>query len=131
MVPIVPVTINTYFPPNQPTAARCYAFGKALRRAIEAWDSTKRVAVGASRGVFPFFVGGGRDRGGLKGLEGNSEQSIGSFAEPLFQSGSSEIKNWISAAGALAHLNMELLNYTPAYRSAAGTGVGLAFAQWV
>ena len=56
---------------------------------------------------------------------------VSDLAEPLFQSGSSEIKNWISAAGALEHLNMELLNYTPAYRSAAGTGVGLAFAQWV
>jgi 3-O-methylgallate 3,4-dioxygenase len=131
MVPIVPVTINTYFPPNQPTAARCYAFGKALRRAIESWDSTKQVAVVASGGLSHFVVDEELDRGVLKAMRENDEQAIGSFAEPLFQSGSSEIKNWISAAGALEHLNMELLNYAPAYRSAAGTGVGLAFAQWV
>jgi aromatic ring-opening dioxygenase catalytic subunit (LigB family) len=131
MSPILPVAINTYFPPNQPTAARCYAFGKALRRAIESWDSTKRVAVVASGGLSHFVVDEEFDRGVLKAMRENDEQAIGSFAEPLFQSGSSETKNWISAAGALEHLNMELLNYAPAYRSAAGTGVGLAFAQWL
>jgi 3-O-methylgallate 3,4-dioxygenase len=131
MVPILPVTINTYFPPNQPTAARCYAFGKALRRAIESWDSTKRVAVVASGGLSHFVVDEELDRGILKAMRENDEKAIGSFGESLFQSGSSEIKNWIGAAGALEHLNMELLNYAPAYRSAAGTGVGLAFAQWL
>ena len=131
MAPIVPITINTYFPPNQPTAARCYAFGKALRRAIESWDSTKRVAVVASGGLSHFVVDEELDQGVLKAMRENDEKAIGSFAEPLFQSGSSEIKNWISAAGALGHLNMDLLNYAPAYRSVAGTGVGLAFAQWV
>jgi hypothetical protein len=130
-LPILPVTINTYFPPNQPTAARCYAFGKALRRAIESWDSTKSVAVIASGGLSHFVVDEELDRGILKAMRENDEQAIGSFGESLFQSGSSEIKNWISAAGALECLNMELLNYTPAYRSAAGTGVGLAFAQWL
>jgi 3-O-methylgallate 3,4-dioxygenase len=131
MVPILPVTINTYFPPNQPTAARCYAFGKALRRAIESWDATKRVAVVASGGLSHFVVDEELDRSILKAMSEHDEKVIGSYGEPLFQSGSSEIKNWISAAAALDHLNMELLNYAPAYRSAAGTGVGLTFAQWL
>jgi hypothetical protein len=51
----------------------------------------------------------------------NDEKVTGNFGESLFQSGSSEIKNWISAAAVLEHLNMELLSYAPAYRSAAGT----------
>jgi aromatic ring-opening dioxygenase catalytic subunit (LigB family) len=129
--PILPLTINTYYPPNQPTAARCYAFGKALRRAIESWDSTKRVAVVASGGLSHFVVDEEFDRGVLKAMSESDEKAIGTFAESWFQSGNSEIKNWIAAAGALEDLNMELLNYAPAYRSAAGTGVGLAFAQWV
>ena len=33
-VPVIPV-FNTYYPPNQPTPARCYDFGVALRAAIE------------------------------------------------------------------------------------------------
>ncbi len=131
MPPILPVTVNTYFPPNQPTAARCYAFGKALRRAIESWDPTKRVAVVASGGLSHFVVDEEFDRDVLKAMTENDERAIGSFGESWFQSGSSEIKNWISAAGALEHLNMDLLYYAPAYRSEAGTGVGLAFAQWL
>ncbi len=131
MPPILPVTINTYYPPNQPTAARCYALGKALRRAIESWDSTKRVAVVASGGLSHFVVDEDFDRGVLKAMKEKDENAIGSFDESWFQSGNSEIKNWIGAAGALEHLKMELLHYAPAYRSEAGTGVGLAFAQWL
>ena len=35
VVPIVPVLLNTYYPPNQPTPRRCYRLGKAIREAIE------------------------------------------------------------------------------------------------
>src|SRR5512144_2178779 len=47
-LPMVPVMVNTYYPPNQPTPKRCYAFGQAVRRAIESWPSAARVAVMAS-----------------------------------------------------------------------------------
>src|SRR5262249_55998233 len=82
MVPILPVTINTYFPPNQPTAARCYAFGKALRSAIESWDSTKRVAVVASGGLSHFVVVEELHRGVLKAMRRNDQQPLGRFVEP-------------------------------------------------
>jgi hypothetical protein len=29
-VPVVPVFINTYYPPNQPSPARCYQLGQAV-----------------------------------------------------------------------------------------------------
>jgi 3-O-methylgallate 3,4-dioxygenase len=32
--PIVPVFVNTYYPPNVPSATRCYQLGRALRRAV-------------------------------------------------------------------------------------------------
>jgi hypothetical protein len=48
---MVPVMVNTYYPPNQPTPKRCYAFGQAVRKAIESWDSNKRVALMASGGL--------------------------------------------------------------------------------
>src|SRR5580704_12082228 len=44
-VPIVPIMINTYYPPNQPTPRRCFALGAAVRRAIESWEGGTRVAV--------------------------------------------------------------------------------------
>ena len=50
-LPMVPVMVNTYYPPNQPTPKRCYAFGQAVRKAVESWDSDKRVAIMASGGL--------------------------------------------------------------------------------
>ena len=35
-IPVVPVLLNTYYPPNQITARRCYDIGRALRASIEA-----------------------------------------------------------------------------------------------
>jgi 3-O-methylgallate 3,4-dioxygenase len=50
----------------------------------------------------------------------------------MFQSGTSETKNWITAAGILSgtKLRMELYDYVPCYRSEAGTGNAMAFATW-
>ena len=48
---IVPIMVNTYYPPNQPTPKRCHDLGIAVRRAVEAWESGKRVAVLASGGL--------------------------------------------------------------------------------
>ncbi|MEX2599316.1 MAG: protocatechuate 3,4-dioxygenase, partial [Dehalococcoidia bacterium] len=50
-LPNVPVMVNTYYPPNVPSAARCYKLGQAVREAIEAWDSDARVALFASGGL--------------------------------------------------------------------------------
>jgi hypothetical protein len=47
------------------------------------------------------------------------------------QGSQGEVLCWIAAAGAAEHLNMELLDYIPGYRSAAATGCGLAFARWL
>ena len=53
-----------------------------------------------------------------------------SYSERRLDSGTSEIRNWITAAGAGAHLPARWVDYLPAYRSPAGTGVGLAFGLW-
>jgi len=129
-VPIVPVSINTYYPPNQPRAARCYALGKALRRAIAAWPGDERVAVVASGGLSHFVVLEDLDRAVLAALAARDEAAIGRLPERVFRTGTSETKNWLVAGGALEHLTMEVIAYVPNYRSPAGTGIGLAFAQW-
>ncbi|HWP60279.1 MAG TPA: hypothetical protein VNL14_20460 [Candidatus Acidoferrales bacterium] len=130
LVPLVPVTVNTYYPPNQPVAARCYAFGRALRRAIESWDGAKRVAIAASGGLSHFVVDEDFDSTVLKAMKERDARTLGALGEELFQSGTSETKNWIVAAGALEGLEMSVIGYYPAYRSSAGTGCGLAFASW-
>ena len=53
-VPVVPVFLNTYFPPNQPRPRRCYEFGQAVRKAVESFPGNLRVGVLASGGLEPF-----------------------------------------------------------------------------
>jgi gallate dioxygenase len=57
-VPVIPFFVSGHIPPL-PKAARCYALGQAVARAIEAWPEQKRVAVMGS-GSFSLEVGGPR-----------------------------------------------------------------------
>ena len=131
-IPLVPILINTFFPPNQPTPKRCFEFGRSLGRAIKAWDGGKRVAVAASGGVSHFVVDEDFDRRILDAMLKGDWDTICKEPQYMFQSGTSETKNWIVMAGILAEtkLKMELLDYVPCYRSEAGTGSGMAFATW-
>jgi 3-O-methylgallate 3,4-dioxygenase len=49
--PVVPLLINCYYAP-QPTAKRCYEFGKAMRKAIEEYPEDLRVVVVGSGGLW-------------------------------------------------------------------------------
>jgi hypothetical protein len=131
-VPNVPVFMNTFFPPNQPSAKRCFNFGKALARAIASWDSDERVAVIASGGMSHFVIDEEFDRGLFAAMRNHDEAKFLSIPDKFMQSGTSEVKNWIAAAGALLDtgLVMELVDYVPCYRSEAGTGTAQAFAYW-
>lgn len=129
-IPMVPVMLNTYSPPNQPPVWRCYQLGKAIKKAVESWDSDQRVAVIASGGLSHFVVLEELDKKVLKALAEHDEQMFFNLPEKIFQSGTSEIKNWIAAGAALEHLKMEVLDYVPAYRSLAGTGGGWTWAVW-
>ena len=130
VVPIVPVLLNTYYPPNQPTPRRCYQLGRAIRQAVEAWPARKRVAVVASGGLSHFVVDEALDRHVLEILAKKDADAIAALPAESLDSGSSEIRNWIATAGAVEHLHMQLVDYVPSYRSEAGTGVGMAFAVW-
>jgi 3-O-methylgallate 3,4-dioxygenase len=130
IIPMVPVLLNTYYPPNQPTPRRCYQLGKAVREAVEAWDAPKRVAVVASGGLSHFVVDEALDRRVLEILAKKDAAAVAALPLASLDSGNSEIRNWIAAGGAVEHLDMELVDYVPSYRSEAGTGVGMAFAVW-
>lgn len=132
VIPNVPVILNTFYPPNQPTASRCYEFGKALGRAIESWPSDKRVAVFASGGVSHFVIDEALDRVVLKALQENDARALTAIPEDRFRAGTSEIKNWIPVSAIMAErgLPMTLVDYVPCYRSVAGTGNAMAFTYW-
>jgi seryl-tRNA synthetase len=68
----------------------------------------------------------------LAAMQACDEATLTSLPEDMFQSGTSEIKNWIVAAGMMAEagLTMKLIDYVPCYRSEAGTGSAMGFAQW-
>ena len=129
VIPMIPVFINCYFPPNQPSPKRCYDFGRALRRAIDAWPAPLRVAIVASGGLSHFVIDEALDREVIEGLAGQPER-LASLPVDKLNGGNSEIRNWIAAAGAMKHMRASMLTYVPAYRSEAGTGCGMAFARW-
>ena len=129
-IPIVPVMLNTFYPPNQPNAKRCFNLGQGIRRAIESWDSNQKVLVMASGGLSHFVVLEELDRMVIDAFEAKDWSRVTSIPETMFQSGTSEIKNWITVAGALQDRSFELIEYVAGYRSPAGTGGGWTWAQW-
>lgn len=129
-VPFVPVILNVHTPPNQPTPTRLYAFGKAVRDAVRAWPGDERVAVVATGGLSVGIVDEELDRLALAGMAERDMAKLAALPRTWMQGSQGEVLCWIAAAGAADHLDMELLEYIPGYRSPAGTGCGLAFARW-
>ncbi len=129
-IPIVPLFVNCYFPPNNPTPARCFAFGQAVREAVESWDADVRVAVITSGGLSHFVVNEELDEQVLSGLVAGDWESFGDIPRKHMRSGSAEILNWITAAGVMEKHSATVVDYVPGYRSPAGTGTGMAFAYW-
>jgi hypothetical protein len=129
---LVPILVNTFYEPNQPTARRCLDFGRAIGRAIKSWPSQTRVAVCASGGLSHFVIDEEFDQLVLTALANGDFTTLSNQADDLFQSGTSEIKNWLITAGMLAQTNlrMTLLDYVPCYRSEGGTGNAMGFAVW-
>jgi hypothetical protein len=132
VVPNVPIYQNTFFPPNQPTAKRAYQFGQIVRKAIESWDSDKRVAVFASGGMSHFVIDEEFDRKFVGALKQRDKNFLTSIPLKALQSGTSELKSWISLAGLLENSKAEMneIDYVPCYRSPAGTGTANGFYWW-
>jgi aromatic ring-opening dioxygenase catalytic subunit (LigB family) len=129
-IPMIPLLLNTYYPPNQPTPARCYDIGKTLRNAIEAHDSNLRVGILASGGLSHFVIDEGLDEDLLEALKTNDEAALRAISPVRLNSGTSEIRNWIAVAGAMEGHSLAWHNYVPIYRSEAGTGCAMCFLMW-
>jgi 3-O-methylgallate 3,4-dioxygenase len=130
VVPIVPVCINTYYPPNQPTPRRCWKLGQAIRAAVESYPGDARIGIVGSGGLSHFVVDEELDRGVIDALKRKDGEALQSLPRKKLNSGSSEIRMWISIGGAAEHLDMAWSHYVPGYRTPAGSGTGLGFAYW-
>jgi len=154
-IPTVPVWINCYYGP-QPTAQRCYAFGRAVRETIEEFPADLRVAIVGSGGLW-HTPGAGKsildetfDRAILAEVTtGDARAMAAAFdAYPIVYdpsdersvkdasggtgivtglgSGTGETRNWIAAAATVDGLPGTVVDYVPVYASP----VGIAFAYW-
>jgi gallate dioxygenase len=116
-VPVIPFFISGHLPPL-PSAARCYALGQAVARAVEAWPESKRVVIMGS-GSFSLEVGGprmapGRSDGvpdpdwAMRVIKSLEEQQIDRLIaeateHQMLKAGNvgGEILNWIAMLGAI------------------------------
>jgi aromatic ring-opening dioxygenase catalytic subunit (LigB family) len=119
-VPIVPLYVNVYLPP-QPTPARCYAWGQALRAILD--SRPERVALVASGGM-SHFPGTDRyaspdydfDRRLLEQLaDGRGRETSVLTGEELDKTGNVELRTWITLLGALGDARAEVLCYEPSW----------------
>ena len=139
-VPVVPLFVNAVHPPA-PSAARCYAFGQALRRVIDRELGERRVVLCASGGlshfspshpwahhVGPRYVGDISvefDRRIVDWMRAGEGHRLAEFsARELIEHGEAELRQWIVMLGAIGGARPEFLVYEPIYRSIMGMGVG-------
>jgi len=132
VVPNLPLFTNTFYPPNQPSAKRCFRFGEIVAKAIASWDSELRVAVFGSGGLSHFAIDEPFDREVIAAVKSGDKAKLTSLPHELLQEGTSEIKNWILLAAVMAETRLAptVIDYVPCYRSEAGTGNAMAFMYW-
>lgn len=129
-VPVVPIFLNAYYPPNQPSPARCLALGEAIRRAVESFSSDLRIGVLASGGLSHFVVDEAFDHAVIDAFRHGDREFFRTAPLHKLMSGSSEIRNWICLAGAVNGFGLDWVSYTPGYRTPALTGTGLCFTSF-
>lgn len=141
-MPVVPIFFNAIYPPA-PEPARCYAFGQALGRAIQAHAEPLRVVVYASGGLSHFSAGypyesyeGPFGLGAISEdfderfvdwvTTGHGEQTATLTARDLLDNGAIEFRQWIALLGILGDRKPDWLRYGAFYRGI----MGMAVAYW-
>jgi len=106
--------------------------GKLVGDCIRDWDRDVRVAVVGSGGMSHFTINEDFDRTFLDALGKRDREFLTGIPQNILMSGTSEMRNWIAAAGALfdTDLTGETIDYIPCYRSEAGTGTAQGFVTW-
>jgi 3-O-methylgallate 3,4-dioxygenase len=129
-IPSVAIALNTFYPPNQPTAARCAELGTVLHDAIRQYDGGARVAVIASGGLSHHLVNEDLDATVVGALRRGDLDALAGLPSTALLGGSSEIRNWIAMAPSALGLSLRIDYYEACYRNAAGIGNGMGFFGW-
>ena len=130
--PTIPIFVNVGVSPNQVRVPRALKFGHALANALRNLPGDARVVVIASGGLSHFVVDEALDRQVMTALDPLDTMTLESIPESYFQGNTGEIKSWLVLAAAMqtAGLHVEHADYTPCYRTPAGTGSGMGFVAW-
>jgi OH-DDVA oxygenase/3-O-methylgallate 3,4-dioxygenase len=131
-VPTLPIITNTFFPPNQPRPWRCFDLGRLVHRVLSEWRNDARVAVIGSGGMTHFVINEEFDRALLAAIQSRDDAFLRAISPALMKDGTSELLNWVSAAGCLFQTELagDLIDYVPCYRSEAGSGTAQGFVAW-
>lgn len=129
-IPVVPILLNTYYPPNVVTSERAYNIGQIIQGLIDNSSLDLKVAVIASGGLSHFVTDAELDQRVLDGFAPGNSDLLKSIPCEALNSGSSEILNWVMLAGSIEHLKEDWIEYYPVYRTPAGTGCGVGFGVW-
>ena len=84
----------------------------------------------ASGGLSHFICEEELDRSLIEAFKTHDIETLTRVPQQALLSGSSEIRNWIMVAGMVSPMKVEFSDYIPVRRTAAGTGIGLAFVVW-
>jgi hypothetical protein len=137
---VLPVFVNAINVPA-PSPARCYAFGQALRRALESVPEDRRVMLYASGGWSHFTAGfpwpsydGPATLGAIaedfdhqlfRWMEsGQTDQLNTLTTADLRDNGGVEMRQWIVLLGAVGNEKPDHLVYEPFYRAVLAMAVG-------
>lgn len=131
-IPVVPIVQNCAVAP-MPSLSRCYRLGTVLRRAIEAWPGSARVALIGAGGLSHWvgMPGMGRinaefDRWFLDRLAAGRVEDVTALTDAEVEragNGAHEIRSWLTVAGAVAQKRARVLAYEPITAWVTGMGV--------
>ena len=129
-LPLIPIVVNNYFPPNQPTPEICWRLGEVIHTAVQKHPGNLNIGVIASGGLSHFVVDEAWDQYILTLMRQGEPTTLQTIPTTKLQSGNSEVLNWITVAAACQHLTVQWQQYVPVYSQSYREGVGLAFMEW-
>jgi aromatic ring-opening dioxygenase LigB subunit len=141
-LPVLPIFINAIHVPA-PTPARCFEFGRNLRRILDAYPENKRVVLYASGGLSHFTAGypwphySGEfsvgsisvdfDRKMVSCMQAGQLSKLADLtSSDLLANGDVEFRQWLVLLGALGERKPDRIVYEPFYRGV----LGMAAAYW-